>query len=119
ENLLRAQRERGGLFGGQRPCFVERISVQRLRSAEDGGERLERRARDVVVRLLRGQRASRRLRVEAHRLRARQLRAEALLGDVIPDAARGAVLRKLFEEVVVRVEKEGELRRKLVDGETA
>ena len=41
DDLLCAQRDGGGEFGGKRPGFIERIGVQRLRAAENGGERLQ------------------------------------------------------------------------------
>ena len=42
------------------------------------------------------------------------LRAEALAHDARPQPARRAELGDLFQEVVVRVEEEGQLRRELV-----
>ena len=114
DDLLGAQREGGGGFGGQRPGFVERIGVQRLRAAQHGRQRLQRRAHDVVVGLLRGERTSRRLRVEPQRPRARILRAEALAHHALPDAPRGAVLGDLLEEIVVRVEEKRKPRREIV-----
>ena len=68
--------------------------------------RLHRDADDVVVGLLRGQRAARRLRVEAQLLRARVGRAEPLFHDPRPQPPRRAELRDLLEEVVVGVEEE-------------
>ena len=47
------------------------------------------------------------------------LRAEAVFHQAIPDLARGAVLRDLFEEIVVRVEEEAEARPEVVDVEAA
>ena len=114
DDLLRAQRERGGEFGGQRPGFVQRIGVQRLRAAQHRGERLHRGAHHVVVRLLRGERAAGRLRVEAQRPGTRIFRAEAFHHRFVPDAARGAILGDLFEEIVVRVEEERKPRREVV-----
>ena len=55
DDLLGAQGDGGGEFRGQRPGFIQRIGVQRLRAAQNGGERLNRRSNDVVVRLLRGE----------------------------------------------------------------
>ena len=65
DDLLRSQRDSRRVLGRQRQRFVQRVRVQRLRSAEHRGQRLDRDADDVVVRLLRRQRASGRLRVEA------------------------------------------------------
>ena len=111
DDLLRAQRNSRGVFGRQRECFVQRIRVQRLRSAEHRSQRLNRDANDVVVRLLRGQRASRGLRVEAQNGRSRILALEPLRHHLVPDLARRAVLGDLFEKVVVRVEEERQPRR--------
>ena len=68
--------------------------------------RLQRDPHDVVVRLLRGQRAAGRLGVEAQLLRARIGRAEAVAHDARPQAPRRAELGDLLEEVVVGVEEE-------------
>ena len=93
--------------------------MQALRAAEHGGHRLERGAHDVHLGLLRGERDAGRLRVEAHEERALVARAVAVAQLARPDAARGAVLRDLLEEVEVRVEEEGEARREVVDVEPA
>src|SRR5205085_10301480 len=57
--------------------------------------------------------------MEAHEPGARVLRAEAVFGEAIPDLARGAVLGDLFEEIVVRVEEEGEPRAEFVNLQAA
>ncbi len=93
--------------------------MQRLAAAENGGERLDRRADDVHLRLLRRQRDACRLRVEAHEPGAGVLRPVALPQLARPDAPRRAVLGDLLEEVDVRVEEEGEPRRELVHAEPA
>ena len=77
DDLLRAQRDRRGFLGRQRQRFVERVGMQRVGAAQHGGQRLQRGADDVVVRLLRGQRHAGGLGVEAQLPRARVLRAEA------------------------------------------
>ena len=97
---------RGRVFGGQRQRLVAAVGVQRLRAAEHRGQRLQRDAHDVVVGLLRGQRAAGRLRVEAQLQRPRVGGAEAVAHDPRPQAAGGAELGDLFEEVVVGVEEE-------------
>ena len=56
DDLLRPQRQRRRLGGRQRERLVERVGMERLRAGEHGGQRLERRADDVVVGLLRGER---------------------------------------------------------------
>src|SRR2546422_2703339 len=106
ENLLRAQRELRGAHRRQRECFVEPVRVQRLRTAADGGERLDRNAHDVVLRLLCRQRRAACLRVKAERESGRVRGAEALSHDPRPQTPRRAKLRHLDEEVVVRVEEE-------------
>ena len=83
------------------------------------GERLERRAHDVVLGLLVPQRAAGGLGVEAHQPRLLPLRAVALAHVARPDAARGAQLGDLLEEVEVAVPEEREPRREVVDVEPA
>src|SRR5581483_8663200 len=119
DDLLRSQRNRCGEFRGKRPSLIERIGVQRLRSAKNRGERLQRRAHDVVIGLLRRKRAASRLRVEAERPGTRVLRAVALNHSLVPNAARGAALRNLLEEVAMRVEEEGKLRHEFVHVQAA
>ena len=88
--------------------------MQRLRSAQHGRQRLQRHARDVVHRLLRGQGHARRLRVKAHQPRARVLRAEPVFHQPVPDLPRSAILGDLFEEIVVRIEEETQPRAEVV-----
>ena len=89
--------------------------MQRLRAAEHGRQRLDRRADDVVLGLLGGEGGAAGLGVEAQHQRARVLGAEALLREARPHAAGGAELRDLLEEVGVAGEEEGEPRRELVE----
>jgi len=119
DDLLGAQRECGGKLGRQRPSFVQRIGVQRLRAAHHGGESLQRGADHIVVRLLCCQRAARGLRMESQRRGTLRLRAEPLSHRFVPDAARGAILGDFLEEVIVRVEKERKPWREFVDIEAA
>ena len=77
EDLLGAERDADGALGGQAQRLVHRIRVQRLAAPEHRGERLHGDAHDVVFRLLRGQHAPGRLRVEAQRERAGIAGAEA------------------------------------------
>ena len=118
DDLLRAQGDACRALGRQREGFVHRVGVERLRSAEHGGEGLNRRPGDVDFGLLRGQRRTRRLRVKAQHQRTWVACAEAFAHDTRPQATRGAKLRDLFEEVVVRVEEEGEARCELIDFES-
>ena len=102
---------------GQRERLVHRVRVQALRAAEHAGQRLDRGADDVDLGLLRGERHAGGLRVEAQLQRALGSRAVALAHPARPDAAGGAVLGDLLEEVDVRVEEERQARRELVDVE--
>ena len=117
DDLLRPQRDARRLLGRQRQRFVAAVAVQRLRAAEHRRQRLQRDADDVVVGLLRGQRAAGRLRVEPQLLRARVGRAEAVAHDPRPQPPRRAELRDLLEEVVVRVEEERQPLAEAVDVE--
>ena len=102
---------------GQRERLVHRVRVQALRAAEHAGQRLDRGAHDVDLGLLRGERHARGLRVEPQLQRALGARAVAVAHPARPDAARGAVLGDLLEEVDVRVEEERQPRRERVDVE--
>ena len=106
DDLLRAQRNSRRLLGRQRQRLVAAVAVQRLRAAEHRRQRLQRDADDVVVGLLRGQRAAGGLRVKAQLLRARMRRVEPVAHDARPQPPRRAKLRDLLEEIVVRVEEE-------------
>src|SRR5215204_263702 len=88
--------------------------MQALCPAEDGGERLEGRPRDVVEGLLGGKGNAGGLRVEAHVQRTLVTGSVLLLHHGRPDAPRGAELGDLLEEVYVRVEEEREARREVV-----
>src|SRR4051794_36243041 len=119
DDLLRAQRDAHRLLGRQRERLVVGVGVQRLRPTEHAGERLDRRASDVVERLLRRQRDARGLHVRAHEPRARVARAEGVAHLARPDPPGGAQLRDLLEEVDVRVEEEAQARGEVVDVEAA
>src|SRR6185437_16567796 len=88
--------------------------MKRLRSAEDGRERLDGRAYDVVVRLLRREGAARGLRMEAQGPRTRALGAVARGHGFVPDAPCRAVFGDFFEEIIVRIEKERKLWHELI-----
>ncbi len=100
---------------GRASASSVRVGVQALGAAEHRGQRLERHAHDVVLRLLRGQRRAAGLGVEAQLPALAVFGAEPLAHDLRPQPPRGAELGDLFEEVVVGVEEEGELRREVVD----
>ena len=93
--------------------------MERLRAAEHAGQRLDRGAHDVVQRLLGGQRDAGGLGVEAQPHRLGLLRAVGLLQLAGPDAAGGAVLGDLLEEVDVGVEEERQPRGEGVDVDAA
>src|SRR5436309_6569883 len=104
----------------RRQCqrLVQRICVERLRSAQYCRQRLNRNTNDIVVGLLRSERTSCRLRVESKHRRTRIVRVESLRHYPVPDFSGGPILRDLLEQIVVRVEKEREARRKIVHVET-
>src|SRR5690606_5084332 len=104
EDLLGAERDADGLLGGQRERLVHGVGVQRLRAAEHRGERLVGDAHDVVLRLLRDQADAGGLRVRAQAPGLLALRAVDVAHAARPDAAGGAELGDLLEEVVVDVE---------------
>ena len=108
EDLLRPERDPRGALARQRERLVERVRVDRLRAAAHRRERLDRHAHDVVLGLLGGERRAAGLRVEAKRGRPRVRRPEALAHDLRPQPSCRPELRHLLEEVVVRVEEEGE-----------
>src|SRR3712207_3260352 len=117
EDLLRPKGNACRALGRERERLVVRVRMERLRAAADGREGLHGDADDVVLRLLRGEGRTPRLRVEAEGLRLRVRRAEALAHDARPEPPCRPKLRHLLEEVVVGVEEEGEARPELVRGE--
>src|SRR5262245_19097361 len=82
--------------------------MQGLRTTGDGGERLDRNADDVVLRLLSSERGSTRLRVEAESDGPGIRSSEAIAHDPGPQSAGRPELGDLLEEVVVGVEEERE-----------
>ena len=119
DDLLGAQRDLDRVLGRQRERLVVGVGVQRLRAAQDAGERLDRRADDVVQRLLGGQRHPGGLHVGAHEPGARVARPEGVAQLAGPDPPRGAELGDLLEEVDLRVEEERQPRREVVDVQAA
>jgi len=65
DDLLRAQRDAGRVLGRQSQRFIHRVGMQRLRAAQHSRQRLNGRADDVDFGLLRGQRRTGGLCVEA------------------------------------------------------
>src|SRR5579872_2219732 len=118
DDLLRAQGEQRRLVRRQRERLVPGVRVERLGAAEDGRQRLDRDAHDVVVGLLRGQRDPRGLRMEPEHPRSRVPGAELFPRDPGPQPARGPELRDLLEEPHLRVEEEREPRRDVIDAES-
>src|SRR5205807_9675368 len=97
--------------------LVERIRVEGLCPAEHRGERLQRYAHDVVVRLLRRERDARGLRVRAHEQGPLILRVVAAFDLARPNPPGRAELRDLLEEIVVNVEEERKMRDEIVDAQ--
>ena len=91
--------------------------MQRLRAAEHRRQRLQRDAHDVVVRLLRRERAAGRLRMEAKLLRPRIGRMKTVFHDPRPQPPGRAELRDFLEKIVVGVEEEREPLAELIDVE--
>ena len=106
DDLLCAQRDRCALFGREGERLILAVAMKRLRAAEHRGERLQRDTDNIVVGLLRRQRASRGLRMKAELLRARIGRAEPVGHASRPEPPRRAEFRNLLEKIVVRVEEE-------------
>ncbi len=100
---------------GSASASSSELVCSELRAAEHPGQRLERRPDDVVVGLLDRERAAGGLCVEPAHPGPRVLCPESLPHCLGPDAASGAELGDLLEEIVVRVEEKGEPRRELVD----
>ena len=89
--------------------------MERLRSTEYTRQSLYRDTDDIVVRLLRRQRASRGLRVKAQNGRTRVFAFEAFGHDFVPDLPGGPILRNFLEQVVMRIKEKGETRGELID----
>ena len=115
EDLLGAQRDPHRLLGRQRQRLVKAVGVQRLGAAQHARQSLDRRAHDVVQRLLSRQRHTRRLRVKTHQQRPLIARTERVPQLPSPDPPRRAVLRDLLKEIDMRVEEEAQPRRELID----
>ena len=95
---LRVARDAGREFGRKRDRLVERVGVERLRVAENGGHRLDAGAGDVVERILLSEAPAGGLRVRAQRHRLGVFRIE-LPYNLRPEHARGAHLGD-FHEII-------------------
>jgi len=82
--------------------------VQALRAAQHCRQCLERDPHDVILWLLRGQGAARRLCMEAHAPRSGVLCAKSLAHDPRPEPSGCSELGHLFQQVVVGVEEEAQ-----------
>ena len=89
--------------------------MQGLRPAQHGGQRLNRRAYHVNLRLLRGERRAGRLRVKPQHQRTRVAGVKTIAHDPGPETPRRAKLGNLFQKIVVRVEEERDAGRKFID----
>src|SRR5262245_28643514 len=100
------------MLGRQRESFIQRVGVQRLRSAENGRQSLNGDSDDVVVRLLGGEGTAGGLRVKSKDRRFRILTLEPFGHHLVPDLSRRTILGNFFEQIVVGVEEKREPRSK-------
>src|SRR5438445_12283828 len=107
------------MLGWQCERLVQRVRVKRLRSTQHRCQRLNGHTNNVVVRLLRRERAACGLRVESKHRRTRILRMVSLGHDLVPDFSRGPIFRDLLEKIIVRIEEERKTGRKIVYVETS
>src|ERR671920_327144 len=108
--LLGPDGDPDGLLRREGEGLVQGVCVQALRTAQDGGERLEGGAGDVVVRLLGRQGDARSLGVEAHPQGPFVFRAVLLFEYGRPDTTGSPEFADLLEEIYVRVKEEAEAR---------
>ena len=118
DDLLRPEGDVGRGPGRQRQGLVAAVAVQRLGAPEHRGHRLQRDPHDVVVRLLRRQRAAGGLGVKAHLLGAGLGGAEPVAHDPGPQPPGRPELGDLLQEVVVGREEERQPASERVDVET-
>ena len=109
-NLLGAQGNPHRSLGGQRHGFVHRIGVQRLRPSQHRRQSLDSGAYDVVLRLLRRERAARCLRMKPQPATSFFFCSESLPHLPGPNTSCRTKLGYLFEEIIVAVEEETEPR---------
>src|SRR5438046_1447069 len=106
------------MLGWQCERLVQRVRVKRLRSTQHRCQRLNGHTNNIVVRLLRRERAACGLRVESKHRGTRILRMESLGHYLVPDFSRGPIFRDLLEKIIVRIEEERKPGRKIVYVET-
>ena len=119
QDLLGAQRQRGGLLGGQCERLVPGRGEHRLDTAQHRGHRLVGHPHQVVLRLRGIQRRAAAHATEPEHRRLVRRRAVAFPHDRRPTSASRTVFGDLFEEIAVGVEEERDLRCELVDGHPA
>ena len=119
DHLLRAQRQRDASSPGRAYASSSELVCSDCAPPSTAAMACECRPHHVIVRLLPGKRAARRLGMESQLQTALVSRAEAVAHKLSPERSRRTVLRDLFEEIVVRVEKEAQARREVVDCQPA
>src|SRR5262245_18638092 len=117
QDQLRVAGHAGGRVGRQRDRLVERVGVQALRTAEDGGHPLDGGADDVVERILLREAGARGLAVRAEHQRLDLLGREVLPHERGPEQARRPQLRHLHVEAHADGEEERQPAREGVDVE--
>ena len=119
QHLLRPQGKRRRMLGGERKRLVKTVRVKRLGATGRGRERLQRDADEIDLGLLSRQRRAAGLRMEAEHQAALVLGAKAVAHKARPHPACRSELRDLLEDIVVRIEEEGQARREGIDVEPA
>ncbi len=114
QNLLRAQRDFHGMLGRKTEHFIQRICVQRLCAAQDRCQSFHGGPDNIIVRLLSRQRTAGRLRVKAQPQGTGIFGMKTVPHNLRPHAAGRAHFAYLFKKIDMRIEKEGQPRRKVV-----
>ena len=95
QNELRVTRDAGAGLSRQTDGLIHGVGVEALRATEHGRHGLDRRADDVVVGILLGQRPARGLAMRAKQQRARVLGGELLLDEIRPQTTSSTQLGNL------------------------
>src|ERR1022692_1196736 len=119
DDLLRPHGDALRLLGRDGERLVVAGQRERLNTTEHRRECLDGGSDDVVLRLLRGECRTARLRVRAQHERARVARVKSFGHGSRPEASQGSVLGDLLEEIDVGVEDPGELGREVVHADAA